>query len=44
MDREIVMEALKAWICDVTKASASATPEEIAALPEVADVYLKNCD
>ncbi|MCL2356606.1 MAG: hypothetical protein FWC70_05520 [Defluviitaleaceae bacterium] len=39
---EKVMAALGEWVLRVTAKETTATPEEIAALPEVAKIYLNN--
>ena len=41
--RENVLKALEAWILRVTDENRSATPDELAALPEVASVVLLCC-
>ncbi|WP_188615807.1 hypothetical protein [Lysinibacillus alkalisoli] len=40
--KEEVMSALSEWIIRVTDKKGIATPEEIAALPKVAELFLKH--
>jgi len=40
MTRDDVLKALAEWICKVASDKELATPEAIAALPEVAKIYL----
>ena len=37
-----VLEALSDWIIRITNKNAAATPEELEALPKVAEIFFRN--